>query len=133
MIYTDQLFVYKRNMIKPQYDRHVTPETDEKVRFVNKRLREIGEALQPIGSKEYLCSVALHFYAGSNLLTAESTLDMASHKTGDISQQAVTLMLPEIRDRIFEMFGAQQQRLAPMTVEETKDTLGEAAVIDING
>jgi hypothetical protein len=41
-----------------------------------------------------------------------------------INREAVTLMMPEIRDRIFEAFGAEKQRLGVQTQEEVRDTGG---------
>ncbi len=99
----------------------------ELVQKSSKMLKEIADLFAPRG-REHVGSVCLHFYAGTNLMTAKNEIDLMTQKVNmNMSQEAITLMMPEIRDRIFEAFGAQRSKLGPKTVEETRDS-GEQVI-----
>lgn len=90
-------------------------------------VKDVAKFLAPHG-REHVGTVALHFYAGADLMTAKNEIILVTQKVAiNMSHDAITLMMPEIRDRIFEAFGATRSKLGPKTVEEVRD-LGETVI-----
>jgi hypothetical protein len=96
----------------------------ELVRHTRRLLIDIADKLG-VKNYEHVGSVALHFYAGTDIMGAKQEIALVTQTANMIiNREAVTLMMPEIRDRIFEAFGAEKQRLGVQTQEEVRDTGG---------
>lgn len=106
------------------YTREQIPENDERATQAARLVRQAADAVAPHG-KEHVGTVCLHFFAGTDFISAKMEIVMVTQPVNlKMSPEAATLMIPEIRDKIFEMFGAQKQKLSPKTQEETLDTGG---------
>lgn len=110
---------------KDDITRETLGQDNELVRVVNRHIMEVSDLVNPDGH-EHLGSLALHFYARLNSITQDAEFSIVTQKVKmNISHAAVTALMPEIKDRIYAALGAEKQRLAPMTVEETRDTGGQ--------
>lgn len=115
--------------MKEKYERSTVQSTNMAVQHANALVSQAAQALKDsIPEKEYLGTLCLHFYAGTNLTTAENKITLVTQRVDlEINPDVAGMMMPEIRDRVFEALGGKQMALKPKTVEETLD-LGETVI-----
>jgi hypothetical protein len=112
---------------KDKFKRQEVHETDQTVRHCNKLLLEISDEMLPAHAT-HLGSIALHFYATTNTLDGTTAAAMATQRVNmriSSMPDVGTSFMQEIRDIIYESFGASKGRLAPQTQEEVRDTGGQ--------
>lgn len=96
----------------------------------NRKIAGAAELFKPYG-REWIGTLAFHFYAGTQLNTSTGEIQIATQRVNwNLSKEAGATVHDELREMVQGSLGLEKQKLAPSTVEETQDMGGHLSALD---